>query len=267
MHATVDARPARLFQVLGAFFVTNALLAEFVGVKIFSLERTLGFEPAQLRTFVDDPLSFNLTAGVLMWPVVFVLTDVVNEYFGKRGVRRLSFIAVGAILYAFAMVFAAIALAPADFWVTRDLGDGRSIDMQVAYQQIFGQGLWIIGGSIAAFVVSQFLDAVLFQWFKRRTKGRFIWLRATGSTLVSQLIDSFIVLWIAFGLNPETNWSAALITSIAFVNYVYKFVMAIALTPLIYLAHGAIVRYLGEDVAASMRQASMGEDDAAKEMS
>lgn len=259
MHDAHEARPARLFLLLGAFFVTNAVLAEFVGVKLFSLERTLGLEPARLRTLIEEPLSFNLTAGVLLWPVVFVMTDIVNEYFGERGVRRLSFLAVGMIAYAFLMVFGAIRLVPADFWVLRELADGRTLDMQEAFEAVFSQGLWIIAGSIAAFLIGQLVDVFVFHQVKKRTGERWIWLRATGSTLVSQLVDSFVVLWIAFGLNPATGWSLGRIVSIGIVNYAYKFAMAIVLTPVIYLVHGAIERYLGAETAGRMRAAAMGD--------
>jgi uncharacterized integral membrane protein (TIGR00697 family) len=260
MHDSVDAKPARLFLVLGAFFVTNALLAEFIGVKLFSLERTFGLEPFALRTLIEEPLSFNLTAGVLLWPVVFVMTDIINEYYGQRGVRRLSFLAVGMIGYAFLMVFGAIALVPADFWVVRELPDGSTVDMQVAFESVFGQGLWIIAGSIVAFLVGQLVDVVIFHQVKRVTGERWIWARATGSTIVSQLIDSFVVLWIAFGLNPSTGWSASRIVSIGLVNYAYKFTMAVALTPLIYFVHGVIERYLGAETAGRMRRAAMGDE-------
>jgi hypothetical protein len=259
MHDTVDAKPARLFLILGAFFITNAILAEFIGVKIFSLERSLGFTPLSIRTLIDEPLSFNLTAGVLLWPVVFVMTDIINEYFGQRGVRRLSFLAVGMIAYAFLMVFGAIRLVPADFWTLRDVGDGRTVDMQLAFESVFGQGLWIIAGSIVAFMFGQIVDVLVFHWVKRRTGEKWIWLRATGSTLVSQFLDSFVVLWIAFGLNPSTGWSPGRIASIGLVNYAYKFVMAIALTPVIYLLHAAIERYLGPALAARMRGSAMGD--------
>lgn len=259
MHDAVDARPSRLFLFLGAFFVTNAILAEFVGVKLFSLERTLGLAPLSIQTLIDEPLSFNLTAGVLLWPIVFVMTDIINEYFGERGVRRLSFLAVGMIAYAFLMVFGAIRLVPADYWRLRELEGGGTVDMQLAFQAVFGQGLWIIAGSIVAFLVGQVVDVLVFHWVKRRTGEKWIWLRATGSTLVSQLLDSFVVLWIAFGLNPATGWGVGRIVSIGLVSYAYKFTMAIVLTPVIYLVHGVIERYLGPTLAERMRRAAMGD--------
>jgi uncharacterized PurR-regulated membrane protein YhhQ (DUF165 family) len=103
-----------LFLVLGAFFIANAIIAEFIGVKIFSLEQTLGFDPFNLKLWGGE-YSFNMTAGVLLWPVVFVMTDIINEYFGKHGVRLFSYIAAALIAYSFLMVYMAIQLTPGRF--------------------------------------------------------------------------------------------------------------------------------------------------------
>jgi len=247
----------RLFLLLAFFFVTNALLAEFIGVKLFSLERTFGFEPIELKLFTGRTLSFHLTAGVLLWPVVFVMTDIINEYYGARGVRVLSRLSAVMVLYSFGAVYAAIQLAPADFWLEREIG-GQTIDMQRAFEGVFGQGLWIIAGSLTAFLVGQVVDVAVFHWVKRRTGERWIWLRATGSTVVSQFIDSFIVLYIAFGLGPA-GWSMEQILEIGLVNYAFKFSAALALTPVIYGVHGLIERYLGAELAQRMRtQAAAG---------
>lgn len=255
MHDTHHHKPSRLYLLLGAFFVTNALLAEFVGAKIFSLESTFELAPLQLRTFIEQPLDLNLTAGVLLWPFVFVMTDIINEYYGKRGVRRLSFVAIGMIVYAFAAVYGIMQLEPAGWWRTKSLADGTTIDMERSFDAIFGQGLWIIAGSIVAFLIGQFLDVWVFQWLKRRTGERWIWLRATGSTVVSQLVDSFVVLYIAFGLGSD--WSGSMILSVALVNYAFKFCSAILMTPLVYLVHGIIERYLGAQLAGEMRAAAL----------
>ena len=246
-------KPLRLFLVLGAFFITNAILAEFTGVKIFSLERTLGLEPLSLRLFADDELSFNLTAGVLLWPVVFVMTDVINEYFGQRGVRFLSFLAVGMIAYAFLAILGAMALVPADFWIERDTEHG-TLNMERAFDAIFGQGRLIIFGSIVAFLIGQLVDVLVFQAVKRRTGEKMIWLRATGSTVVSQFIDSFVVLLIAFHWGGP-RWPLGLVLSIGLMNYAYKFIVAVLSTPVVYAAHGIIERYLGDQAETLRREA------------
>lgn len=244
-----------LFLILGGFFITNALVAEFIGVKIFSLEKTFGYEPANLSFFGVSDLSFNLTAGVVLWPIVFVMTDVINEYFGIKGVKFLSNLAIVLILYAFVMVYFAIQLSPNEWWDgTSGLRDepGNSIaSMDLAFKRIFGQGLWIIFGSLIAFLIGQILDVFVFHKIKKITGEKKVWLRATGSTLVSQFIDSYVVLIIAFYIGAD--WSLDRVAAIANVNYIYKFSMAILLTPVIYLAHYIIDKYLGQELAEKLK--------------
>lgn len=244
----MDSKKSKLFLILGGVFIANALLAELIGGKIFSLEKSLGFTPAGIYIF-GNHLPFNLTAGVLLWPVVFILTDIINEYFGKKGVRFLSYFAVALISYAFVMIYFSIGLQPADFYITSQAKNGIP-NMNSAFQYVFGQGLWIIAGSIVAFLIGQIADVTVFQWIKRITGEKKLWLRATGSTLVSQLIDSFIVLFIAFYLSGVMTLK--LVIGIGIVNYLYKFVVAVVLTPLLYVIHNRIDRYLGDDLAQEM---------------
>lgn len=163
-----------LFIVLAGLFITNAILAEFIGVKIFSLEKSLGFTPLNFSLLGIENLAFNLTAGVLLWPVVFILTDIINEYFGPRGVRFLSYLASALIVYAFIVVFFAVRLQPADFWPTSHItGNNPSLGSEVgnlntAYSLIFGQGLWIILGSLIAFIFGQILDVYVFHKIKEK---------------------------------------------------------------------------------------------------
>ncbi len=243
-------KSSKLFYILGSFFIANALLAEFIGIKIFSLESTLGFNPINLTLLGIDGLSFNLTAGVLLWPIVFIMTDIINEYFGKKGVRFLSFTAAILIAYAFLMVYLAMGLNPADFWIQRTTEFGV-VNMDLAFNTIFGQGLWIIVGSLTAFLVGQLVDVTVFHYFKSITGSSKIWLRATGSTLVSQLVDSFVVLFIAFYIGA--GWDLKLVLVIGFVNYIYKFFIAIILTPLLYLLHHFIDKYLGKELSEKLQ--------------
>ena len=119
--------------------------------------------------------------------------------------------------------------------------------MNLAFEYVFGQGLWIIAGSLVAFLIGQIADVTVFQWIKRITGEKKLWLRATGSTLVSQLIDSFVVLFIAFYISGKMPLK--LVIGIGIVNYIYKFIVAIVLTPLLYVIHNWIDRYLGHEVA------------------
>jgi uncharacterized integral membrane protein (TIGR00697 family) len=238
-----------LFVVLGGLFVANVILAELIGTKIFSLEASLGLQPMQMQVFGQTIAGFNLTAGVIMWPVVFVLTDIINEYYGRRGVRLLSFLSAALVLYAFMVIYFAMGLEPAAFW---RYNPATGVNRDAAFTEILGQGLWIIAGSLVAFLVGQFVDVWVFHRLRRLTGSRRIWLRATGSTLVSQLIDSFVVLFIAFYLSGQ--FSFALVLAVATVNYFYKFVVALALTPVLYGVHALIDRYLGRDLSHHLQE-------------
>jgi uncharacterized integral membrane protein (TIGR00697 family) len=239
-----------LFYILGSFFVANALLAEFIGVKIFSLEKTLGIQQFNFSFFGIENLSFNLTAGVLLWPVVFIMTDVINEYFGRKGVRFMSFTAAGLITYAYFMIYFSMGLHPSDFWIMRDTPQG-TINMDSAFNAIFGQGLWIIVGSLVAFLIGQLVDVTVFHMVKEKTGSSKIWLRATGSTIVSQFIDSFVVLFIAFYIGA--GWDLKLVLAIGLVNYIYKFSIAVCLTPILYVLHYVIDLYLGKDLSEKLQ--------------
>jgi uncharacterized integral membrane protein (TIGR00697 family) len=253
MSGAIGDRPARLFVALAGFFVANAIIAEFVGVKVFALEATLGRAPFGWNLFGQSG-SLSFTAGVLLWPVVFIMTDVVNEYFGPRGVRFISMLAAVLIAYAFVAAYTAIALTPAEWWVT--VNESRGVpDMQAAYEGVFGQGLWTIGGSLTAFLIGQLIDVVVFHRIRRATGGRWIWLRATGSTAVSQLIDSFVVLYVAFVIGPQ-HWPTSLFLAVGTVNYLYKMCAAVALIPLLYLMRRLIEGYLGTPAASELRRAA-----------
>jgi len=248
---TLEQKKNRLFVILAGIFLTNAIIAELIGVKIFSGENTLGFEPAHLK-IIGFTMDFNLTAGAVIWPVVFITSDLINEYFGKPGVKRISYLAAFFIAYSFIVIFLTMKLPPAQWWLEANNQDaeGNYFNMDFAFNKILGQGQRIIIGSLAAFLLSQLVDVFVFQRLRRITGHKMLWLRATGSTLVSQFIDSFVVLYIAFyGL-----FSGQQIIAIGITNYIYKFTVAILLTPLIYLGHFVIDRYLGKENAQKISE-------------
>ena len=250
MKDVLTNKPTRLFIILAGFFITNALIAEFVGVKIFALEDTLGWQPFNWNLFGAEG-SLMFTAGVLLWPIVFIMTDIINEYFGKRGVRILSYLTVGLISYGFIMIYFAIQLAPAEFWVGVGVENGVP-DMQAAFRNIFGQSNWIIVGSLVAFLIGQLVDALVFHRVRNLFGESKIWLRATLSTIVSQFIDSYVVLYIAFVLGPQ-QWPFNRFLAIGTVNYSYKVLMAVLLIPLLYVGRYFIDRYLGKEQAEALR--------------
>lgn len=258
MKKLLGDKSIRLFAILAGFFVTNALVAEFIGVKIFSLEPSLGLPPLSFPLFGQTG-SFDLTAGVLLWPVVFIMTDLINEYYGKKAVRFLSWLTAGLIAYGFLMIFGAIHLVPADWWVKSAEARGI-VDRQAAFNNVLGQGLWIIGGSLLAFLVGQVVDAAVFHKLRLFTGESKLWLRATGSTLVSQFIDSYVVIYVAFVLNPNEHWPTDLFLAVGTRNYIYKFVVALLLTPAIYGVHFLIDRYLGTVLSNQLRLEARGDE-------
>jgi uncharacterized integral membrane protein (TIGR00697 family) len=245
---TYKTKESRLLLILATFFVANAILSEFIGVKIFNVEATLGIPKFHINLLGVPNLTFNMSAGVLTWPIIFIMTDIINEYFGVRQVRFLSILTSILIAFAFGVVGFAMRLSPSDFWTQQTI-NGASLNMNNAFSGIFGQGMWIIVGSIVAFIVGQIADVFIFHKIKRFTGERALWLRATGSTLISQLIDSFVVIFIAFYLNPQYHWSWQMVAAIGLVNYTYKFLVAILMTPLLYVVHVIIDGYLGRDLS------------------
>jgi len=248
MSTVLKSKANRLFLILGGFFIANAIIAELIGSKLWSVERLLGRESFDWTIFGVENIGLTMTAGVIIWP------DIINEYFGRRGVKFLSYLTVGLILFSFAVIYLAIHVAPDLWWQNESgkLGDLPTVDnMQTAFARVFGQGLWIIAGSTIAFLIGQVLDVYVFHAIKKRTGERLVWLRATGSTIVSQLIDSFIVLIIAFYIGGD--WDLVRVLAIGTVNFIYKFGVAVILTPFIYLGHYLIDRFLGEELAKKMK--------------
>ena len=227
-----------IFFILSGIFITNAIIAEILGTKIFEF---------------DFILNFNMSVGVIIWPVVFITTDIINEYFGKKGIKKISYFTILLIIYVFIIIYMSTKLTPNNYWLNINSVDnhGNPFNIDYAYNIIFLQSTGIIIGSIIAFLIAQILDVIVFHKLKRMTKGKFIWLRATGSTLISQFIDSFIVLFIAFYLLAPNDkvWSLSQVFSVGFDNYTFKFIIAILITPLIYLTHYLIDSYMGEALA------------------
>lgn len=243
-------KKSNLFFLLSLFFIGNAVLAELTGAKIFSVGDL--FSPViRSGSGLSQWLSgVNMSVGVLIWPLVFITSDIINEYFGRKGVRTISLFTAALILYALFFIIAANSLPPAKFWLENNnlSPGGKPFDINYAYKVVLGQGANIILGSITAFLVSQLIDAYSFHYIRIITGHRYLWLRATGSTAISQVIDSFIVLIVAFYLLG--NWTFIQVLQVAAVQYVYKVGLAVILTPAIYGMHWAIEKYLGKSEAA-----------------
>jgi queuosine precursor transporter len=220
----MQSRKDLVYLVLTAFFISNAILAELIGGKLIYI-------PVELP-WLGMPAA---SIGVIPWPVVLLATDIMNEYFGRDGVRRITLITVAMISYCFLILYLAMQVPSASFSPVND----------ETFKIVFGQSLWIIFGSIIAFAFSQLIDVTVFWFVRERTKGKMLWLRTTGSTVVSQLIDSVLIIGIAFWLPGKVQTSDFI--NVALTNYSYKLVIAIGMTPVIYLLHNVIDRYLGRE--------------------
>jgi hypothetical protein len=230
----------------------NALLAEIIGVKFFSLEKVLGLNPANIPFFNGKYLNLDMSVGILIWPFVFIVSDIINEYFGVSGVKKLSYLAAILIGYCFLVILGSTKLQPAQFWLQNNSIDSHGVpfDADFAYSNIFRQGMGIIVGSITAFLVGQLVDIYTFHFFRKITGHKKLWLRATGSTVISQIVDSFLVLLIAFYFLG--NWTFIQVISVAVVQYTYKITLAIGLTPVIYWMHNIIDKFLGREHSEEM---------------
>ncbi len=204
-----------VYVILAGIFITNAVVAELIGGKLIHVG------------------SAVMSIGILPWPIVFVTTDLINEYFGEKGVRKLSLITASLIAYTFIILFLAMQIPAVK---------GANLVTDAQFRGVFGQSMWIIVGSITAFMVSQLIDVTIFHFVKNRTGNKMIWLRSTGSTVISQLFDSFIVLGIAFWMTGKMTTEVFIVS--AFTGYFVKLIIAILLTPLIYLGHSLIEKYI-----------------------
>ncbi len=239
----VLSRPQKVYVVCAGIFLTALVVAEAIAGKFFT-----AFDlPFTVRILGQSFTSVVMTTGVLAFPVTFIVTDVMNEYFGQRGIRFVTFLGVGLVVFQFLLLRAAIAVPTAS--ISPVPGE--------AFRSVFMTTNRVILGSLTAFLVGQLVDITLFHWLRRATRGRHLWLRATGSTLGSQFIDTFVVLTVAFA----GQLALGDIVAITLFNYGYKLLIAIGITPLIYLAHGLIDRYLGKETAAALIDRNDGLDD------
>ena len=204
-----------VYVVLAGIFITNAVVAELIGGKLIYVG------------------PYLMSIGILPWPIVFLTTDLINEYFGEKGVKKLSLITASLIAYSFVLLFFALRIPAVK---------GANLVTDAQFNGVFGQSMWIIVGSITAFLVSQLIDVSIFHFFKNKTGNKMIWLRSTGSTVISQFFDSFIVLGIAFWMTGKMTTDVYIAS--AFTGYFVKLIIAILLTPLIYLGHSLIEKYI-----------------------
>jgi uncharacterized integral membrane protein (TIGR00697 family) len=205
-------RKQRVFIFLTAFFVAALMTGDFVGGKFFVL------------------FGRNFSAGIVPFPLTFVLTDVVNEFYGTHGARRLTYAGLAAAVFVWIVINIALALPTSP--------DSPIPD--AVFRGAFGTSSRLYVASLTAYIIGQLLDIAIFQFLRKTTGHRLLWLRSTGSTVMSQIIDSLSVSFVFLvGTKP-----LGFIVANAANNYVGKLAMAVLLTPLIYLGHAVFRRVL-----------------------
>ncbi len=222
----------RVFVWLTGLFVAALLVANVTGVKLFVFH---------LEAPWIGALAVEHTAGMLAFPLTFLLTDLINEYYGKRGARMAVYIAFVMGAVAFVII-----------WIARQLPIREGIPgtaSGAAFENIFGASQLMYLASLGAFLVGSIVDIFLFSVAKRLTGGRMVWLRATGSTIVSQFVDSFVVSILFFQVAQTVTGAQAASLEFtlrtALTGYILKFVIAVLLTPIVYLGRWGLMRYFG----------------------
>ncbi|CAM3364647.1 queuosine precursor transporter [Corallococcus sp. ZKHCc1 1396] len=216
-------RRIQLFMVLAGVFITSLVVGDIIGVKLFEVH--LGSMPVVL------------SAGMLTFPVTFLLTDILNEFYGKRAARFITWVGFFMAIFTFAVIAVAVRVE----WAPMTLEKGYGGTVAGSFNNVFAGSQRILMASMVAYLVGQFADIGMFNLLKRTTNNRMLWLRATGSTVVSQLIDTTVVQYIAWtGVLPHD-----VIVKIIYSSYAAKLLVALGLTPLIYLGHAFVERKLG----------------------
>jgi len=227
-----DLSPQQLvYVVLTSIFVTCLLVADVIGVKLFEIP--LPFEILGHKTVEH-------TCGMLTFPITFILGDMINEYFGPKAAKNTVYIGLAMSILVFFVMNVAQAMPYLDkpFNVSKE-----------SFDAIFGSAKLMYIASVFAYLIGSLSDIWLFGIIKKATKGKLLWLRATGSTVISQILDSFVVSYIAFSLGKSLNGlppaSMNEVLNIAATGYGLKFLLAASLTPMLYVLKNVMTESFG----------------------
>lgn len=217
----------RVFLTLSAVFLAALVACNLIVRKFFVWEipalRFLGFDP-----------EMQLSVGILAYPVTFLCTDVLSEFFGRRRVSQL--VTAGFFASVFVVGLVAVASAvPAAPWSEVD---------DATFDRVFGLQTIAVAASMGAYLGAQYLDIRLFHYWKRRTAGRHLWLRNNASTFTSQLVDTVLVTMLFSVLGAEELTVERLPGLIAN-GVVFKWMVALVDTPLVYGAVWFVRERLG----------------------
>jgi uncharacterized integral membrane protein (TIGR00697 family) len=235
----LDAR-LTLFVTLVGVFLTCLLVGNLIGGKL-TYVHALG------RDWV-------ISVGEIPFPLTFILTDILNEFYGRTTARRVTLLGAAMIALTLAIIQAAD-LPPWFPPAYTDPSWAKSNMTPFAFQNVFLNAAWIQIASLIAFLTANFVDIGVFFLIKRVTGERLLWLRATGSTAVSQLIDTVVIISIAFGQKLDGHTLLSLMVT----SYVVKVTVAVLVTPVIYALHELLERAWGlHPMPAETREGDVG---------
>lgn len=216
-------RPLRFYDVVMAAFVAILLLSNVLGAG----------KVAVIDLPAIGPWPFG--AGILFFPVSYVIGDVLTEVYGYARARRVIWVGTAATIFMAGMAWVVVALPPAPDWTN-----------QAAYETIFGQVPRIVFASLCAFWAGEFVNAYVLARMKVASGGRHLWMRTIGSTVVGQAVDSLIFYPLAF--LGAAGWTPQLVVTVLFTQWALKVAWEVLLTPLTYLVVGGLKRAEGLDV-------------------
>ncbi len=213
----------RWLPTITAIFITSLILSNIIAVKLIVLG------------------PFFLTAGILIFPVSYIFGDILTEVYGYARARRVIWTGFGCNLLAVLVIWLSIHLPPAPFWKLGSLQSPQAA--QEAYQAIFGFTPRLLAASFVAYLVGEFLNSFILAKMKVATRGRYLWLRTIGSTLIGQMADSGIFISLAFwGMIPLVALGEMILT-----QWLIKSVYEALATPGTYLAVNYLKRVEQED--------------------
>lgn len=235
-EADILPRAERAFAVLMAAFVVVLVLTNIIGVKLF-----LAFPESLPGGIFGEAIT--LTAGLITYPITFLLTDIVCEVYGAKRAKLM--VATGFVMSLATLILIEISLVlpGSPVWSSGNANYGTVVDMQRAFESVFTLPGILILGSMTAYLVAQLMDVKMFHFWKRVTKGKHLWIRNNASTMVSQVVDTIIVNSIFLGLGLGLDWQ--LVGKIIIANYIFKLLIAALDTPFIYLGVHLVRRYAG----------------------
>ena len=200
----------RIYLILGALFVASLVASNLIFQKFFYWD-------------FFGLYTFEISVGILPYPITFLITDIISEVYGKRKANQIVTIGIFASFFSMLIVFVS-GIVPATDW--SPVSDGL-------FNKVFGATAIAVLASMLAYLFAQYVDIQLFHFWKRLTKGKHLWLRNNFSTFLSQFVDTFTVLILlcSFG---KIEWK--LFSSLLLSGFLFKVLIAALDTPLLYLA-------------------------------